>query len=173
MLHRIISCCNAALCYLYSKCASRTVADAGTGAEGSASGCSPIYELPLKDRAVTETTARKFGEKGAAQAKDTYQKVTVATQEAANVFQNTYSTATQAAQDYNAKVLEFALAYTNAALAYTQELWGVKSPSEFMELSVKHASEQFKMVTNQTKEFAALAQRMPLKTAEPLKVAWA
>src|ERR1700730_9464964 len=131
----------------------------------------PIMSCPLKDRAVTETTARKFGEKGAAQAKDTYQKVTVATQEAANVFQNTYSTATQAAQDYNAKVLEFALAYTNAALAYTQELWGVKSPSEFMELSVKHASEQFKMVTNQTKEFAALAQRMPLKTAEPLKVA--
>jgi hypothetical protein len=134
----------------------------------------PQYmSCPLKDRAVTETTARKFGEKGAAQAKDTYQKVTVATQEAANVFQNAYSTATQAAQDYNAKVLEFALAYTNAALAYTQELWGVKSPSEFMELSVKHASEQFKMVTNQTKEFAALAQRMPLKTAEPLKVAWA
>jgi hypothetical protein len=46
---------------------------------------------------------------------------------------------------------------------------GVKSPSEFVELSTKLAQQQLTTLTEQTRQLAALAQQMTLATAEPLK----
>jgi hypothetical protein len=45
----------------------------------------------------------------------------------------------------------------------------VKSPSEFFELSTNHSRKQFETLTEQTKELAALAQKVTLATAGPLK----
>jgi hypothetical protein len=49
------------------------------------------------------------------------------------------------------------------------ELFGVKSPSEFLEVSTEHARKQFEPLSEQTKELAALRQKVMLETAEPLK----
>ena len=38
-----------------------------------------------------------------------------------------------------------------------------------MELSTEHSRKQFETLTEQTKELAALAQKVMLSTAEPLK----
>jgi hypothetical protein len=38
-----------------------------------------------------------------------------------------------------------------------------------MELSTEHSRKQFETLTEQTKELAALAQKVTLATAEPLK----
>jgi hypothetical protein len=46
---------------------------------------------------------------------------------------------------------------------------GVKSPSEFIELSTEQAEQQLTTLTEQIEELAALAQRVTLATAEPLK----
>jgi len=43
----------------------------------------------------------------------------------------------------------------------------VKSPSDFVELSTEHSRKQFETLTEQTKELAALAQKVTLATAEP------
>jgi len=45
----------------------------------------------------------------------------------------------------------------------------VKSPSDFIELSTDHSRKQFETLTEQTKELAALAQKVTLATVEPLK----
>ena len=45
----------------------------------------------------------------------------------------------------------------------------MKSPSDFIELSTEHSRKQFETLTEQTKELAALAQKVTLATAEPLK----
>jgi hypothetical protein len=50
---------------------------------------------------------------------------------------------------------------------------GVKSPSEFVELSTEHAQQQLATLTEQTKQLAALAQQMTLASAEPLKTSLA
>ena len=85
------------------------------------------------------------------------------------MIKNSYSTAVKGAQDYNNKVIEFAQANTKAALDFVQKLSGVKSPSDFIELSTDHSREQFETLTEQTKELAALAQKVTLATVEPLK----
>jgi phasin len=79
------------------------------------------------------------------------------------------TTAAKGAQDYNNKIIEFARTNTNAAFDFLQQLSGVKSPSEFMELSTAHARKQFEILAEQTKELAALAQKVTVATTEPLK----
>jgi phasin len=104
-----------------------------------------------------------------AQAKEAFEKMSAATAEATALIKNSYSTAAKGAQEYNTKVIEFANANTEAAFAFAQKLFGVKSPSEFIKLSTEHSHEQFETLTEQTKELAALAQKVTLATAEPLK----
>jgi phasin len=89
--------------------------------------------------------------------------------EATALIKNSFSTAVKGAQDYNTKVIEFAQTNTKAALDFVQKLSGVKSPSEFIELSTDQSRQQFETLTAQTKELAALAQKVTLATVEPLK----
>jgi len=112
---------------------------------------------------------REMAEKGTTQAKETYEKMNAATTEATDLIKNSYSIAVKGAQDYNTKFIEFAQANTKAALDFVQKLSGVKSPSDFIELSTDHSREQFETLTEQTKELAALAQKVTLATVEPLK----
>jgi phasin family protein len=83
--------------------------------------------------------------------------------------QHCYSAAVKGMQDYNNKFLEFTHANTKAAFDFAQRMSGVKSPSEFVELSTEHAQQQLATLTEQTKQLAALAQQMTLATAEPLR----
>jgi len=112
---------------------------------------------------------REMAEKGATQAKETYDKMGAATAGATDLIKNSYSAAVRGAQDYNNKILEFAQTNTNVAFDFAQKLWAVKSPSDFIELSTEHSRQQFATLTEQTKELAALAQKVTLATAEPLK----
>ena len=72
-------------------------------------------------------------------------------------------------QDYNNKFLEFAHANSNSAFEFAQKLYGVKSPTEFMELSTEHARKQTQTLTGQTKELAELAQEIVLAGTTPLQ----
>jgi phasin len=112
---------------------------------------------------------REMAEKGTTQAKETYEKMNATTAEATDLIKNSYSTAVKGAQDYYTKFIEFAQTNTEAALDFVQKLSGVKSPSDFIELSTDHSRKQFETLTEQTKELAALAQKVTLATVEPLK----
>ena len=125
---------------------------------------------PASSSKVDATQAfRATAEKGTAQAKEAFEKVSAATAEATDLIKNSYSTAVKGAQDYNTKVIEFAQTNTKVALEFVQKLSGVKSPSDFIELSTDHSREQFETLTEQTKELAALAQKVTLAAVEPLK----
>ena len=112
---------------------------------------------------------RATAENGSAQAKEAFEKMSAATTEATALIKNSYSTAVKGVQDYNTKFIEFAQTNTEAALDFVQKLSGVKSPSDFIELSTEHSRKQLETLTEQTKELAALAQKVTLATVEPLK----
>ena len=111
----------------------------------------------------TRTKAR------ATQPAEAYEKMTAATSEATDVIKESYSAAVKGAQDYNNKLLEFAQTNNNTAFEFAKRLFDVKSPSEFIELSTERARQQFATLTEQTKELAALAQKVTLASTEPLK----
>jgi phasin len=112
---------------------------------------------------------RETAEKGVAQVKDTYEKAKVATGQATDILKDTYATAAKGATEYNLKIIEIARINTNAAFEHAQQLLGVKSPSEFIELSTAHARKQFDTMIAQTKELTELGQKVTTKITEPLK----
>jgi hypothetical protein len=101
----------------------------------------PKYEMPKME---VPAEFRKMTDKGVAHASNIYAKASVASEEAADLLGNTYATVTKGATDYNLKLIE--IARTNAAFDYAHELLGVKSPSEFIELSTAQMRTQFDIV---------------------------
>ena len=112
---------------------------------------------------------RATAENGSARVKESFEKMSVATAEVTAQLKDSYSTALKGAQDYNAKFFEFAQNNTKATIEFVQKLSGVKSPSDFIELSTDHSRKQLETLTEQTKELAALAQKVTLATVEPFK----
>jgi phasin len=131
----------------------------------------PKLEMPKFDIPNIEMPAdfREFAERAIAQAKNTYEKMKVATEEATDALQATYSTATKGASDCGFKVIELARANINAAFDFAGEIMAAKTPSEVAELTSAYARQQFAALTEQSKELAALAQKVATETAEPLK----
>ena len=115
------------------------------------------------------TNATHATEKSSARAREGFEKMSSAAAEAAALIKSSYSTVLKGAQDYNNKVIEFAQTNTVAAFDFAQKLTGVKSPSDFIELSTEHSRKQFETLTEQTRELSALAQKVTLATAEPIK----
>jgi phasin len=131
----------------------------------------PKFEMPKFEIPKVEMPAafREFAERGVAQAKDTYEKMKAAAEEATDVLETTYSTASKGASDYGLKVIEAARVNTNAAFDFVGELITAKTLSEVIELSSTHTRKQFEVLTAQSKELGALAQKVATETAEPIK----
>jgi phasin len=131
----------------------------------------PKFEMPSFEMPKMEIPAafREFAEKSVSQAKENYEKMKSAAEEASELLEGTYATASKGASDYTLKVIEAARANTNAAFDYAVELVGVKSLSDLVELSTAHARKQFEALSAQTKELAALAQKVATDTSEPVK----
>ncbi len=131
----------------------------------------PKFEMPKFDMPKVEMPAafREFAERGVAQAKDTYEKMKPAAEEATDVLETTYSTATKGASDYGLKVIEVARANTNAAFDFAGEVMAAKTLSEVVELASAHARKQFETLSEQGKELSALAQKVATEAAEPIK----
>jgi phasin len=112
---------------------------------------------------------RETAENGSAQVKAALEKTNNAVADATTMMKDSYSRSVKGAQEYNTKVIEFARTNAEAAFDFAQELVGVKSPSEFFELSTSHSRKQFESLSEQAKELAMLAQKVTLATTEPLK----
>ena len=109
----------------------------------------PKFELPSFEMPKLEipTAFREMAEKSVSQAKETYEKMKSAAEEATDMLEDTYATATKGASDYGLKVIEAARENTNAAFDFATQLITVKSLSEVMELSTAHARRQFETLT--------------------------
>jgi phasin len=110
-------------------------------------------------RADVTQAFRETAETGSAQAKAAFEKASTVAADATTLMKDSYSRTVKGAQEYHSKAIEFAQANTKAAFEFAQELVGVKSPSEFFELSTNHSRKQFE----------TLAQKVTLATAEPIK----
>jgi phasin len=131
----------------------------------------PRFELPKFEVPKLEVPAafREFAEKGVNQAKDNWEKMKAATEEATDLIEDSYASASKGAADYGLKMLEAARANTNATFDFAGELLTVKSLSEAVELSTAHMRKQFDAMTEQSKDLTALAQKIATETCEPIK----
>jgi phasin len=112
---------------------------------------------------------RDMAEKSLSQAKDSYEKIKSAAEEATGVLEDTYATASKGATDYTLKVIEMARENSNANFDFAVELLGAKTLSDFVELSSAHVRKQFEAMSEQGKELATLIQKVATDAAEPIK----
>src|SRR5450759_157878 len=112
---------------------------------------------------------RAFAEKGVSQARDSYAKFKDVAETHNGTIEAVFTTASKGASEYSAKLMEMMKANTSATLDFAQQLIGVKSPSEAMELWSSHAKKQFEAFTAHTKELAELSQKVATETVEPIK----
>ena len=131
----------------------------------------PKFDIPNFDLPKMEVPAafREFAEKGVAQTKDAYEKFKAVAEENTHMLETVYATASKGSTEYGLKMIEVARANTDSMFNYVEALFGVKSPSDFIELSTKHARAQFETLTGQGKELAGLVQKVATETAEPIK----
>jgi len=112
---------------------------------------------------------RAFAEKGVSQARDSYAKFKDAAESHNGTIEAVFATVSKGASEYSAKLMEIMKATTTANLDFAQELIGVKSPTQAVELWTAHAKKQFEAFTAHTKELAELTQKVATETAEPIK----
>jgi len=131
----------------------------------------PRFEMPKFEVPKMEVPAafRELAEKSVTQAKDNWEKMKAATEEASDLIEDSYATASKGAADYGLKVIEVSRANTNSAFDFAAQLFAVKSLAEMVELSTSHMRKQFDTMTSQSKELTALAQKVTTETVEPIK----
>src|SRR4051812_33454239 len=131
----------------------------------------PKFDIPSFDMPKFEIPAafREFAEKGVAQSKDTYEKFKAVAEQNTQMLETVYSNATQGSTEYSLKMIEIARYNTNAAFTFVEKLFGVKSPSELIEVATAHSRMQFETLSAQGKELAGIAQKVATDTAEPIK----
>jgi len=71
-------------------------------------------------------------------------------------------------RDFSIKMIDLAQANTEAIFALSRELATAKSPSDLVQHWTSHARKQFEMLSQQTKELAALGQKVAGASAEPI-----
>lgn len=112
---------------------------------------------------------RALAEKGVSQARENYTKFKDAAETHNGTVEAVFSTATKGVTEYSAKVLDIVKTNTHSNFDLMQEMIGVKSLSEAMELLTSFTRKQVETVTAQTKELAELTQKITAETAEPIK----
>src|SRR6202451_4179827 len=90
---------------------------------------------------------RAFAEKGVSQARDSYAKFKDAAETHNSTIEAVFASASKGASEYSAKLMELMKGSATANLDFAQELIGVKTPSEALELWTAHAKKQFETFT--------------------------
>jgi hypothetical protein len=116
----------------------------------------------------TANIARKLAVHHNEEVKRRFETAATAGEEATRRIENTSSGAARGTMEFHQKVLAVTQGNVDAAFDYARELLGVTSPSEFIEVSSKYAGQQFRAVSQQTRELAELAQKAAIGSMGPL-----
>ncbi len=112
---------------------------------------------------------RAFAEKGVSQARDSYAKFKDAAETHNGTIEAVFTSASKGSSEYSTKLIEFFKANTSSSLDFAQQLFGVKTPAEALELWTAHTKKQYETLTAQAKELAELGQKVATETVEPIK----
>jgi phasin len=134
------------------------------------------FEMPKSDFPKLEApnVLRGFAERGISQARDSYAEFMDAAEKHNRTIGSVFGTASKAASEYSAKLMEYIKTNTSASLEFTEEMLTAKSLPDLLELSTAHARKQVETLTAQARELAELTQRQAdliqrQETAQPPK----
>ena len=110
-----------------------------------------------------------IAEQNVTRAKESYEKMKIASGAITHVFREAYAMNAKGAADYAAKIIEFSSANTHSAFDFLSHLLGTKSPSEALQLSAAQNAKNFETATAQGRQLWELARKVATETADPIK----
>jgi hypothetical protein len=129
--------------------------------------------------AEAKSTTKPFGNQAANQGafakelsdqtKDLAQKTTESAHEATKDFEQAYSSVAKDAAEFNRQWFEMMRGNASSTIEFMQQLAGVKSPTEFLELSTIHSRKQFETFTEQSQQLMSLAQKVTNGAIAPVQ----
>jgi phasin len=111
---------------------------------------------------------KDFVDKSARMVRENLEKGVAAAEESAKGIEQGYSAAVESLRDFNVKLIEMTQANATAAFEFARQISTAKGPSEAIELWSSQARKQFETLTTQSKELAALGQKIATVSAEPM-----
>ena len=126
----------------------------------------PLFEFP---RIALPGMFDELAKQGVARAQEGCEKVKAASEEMAEALRETYSSNARSATDYGLKVIETSNANTASAIDFFAHLFGGKSVTDVLTLSVAQAHKAFDTASAQNKELWELAQKLATETGEPIR----
>ena len=117
---------------------------------------------------MNEDQGERFADKSARMTREGLEKGVAAAEESARSIEQGFSAAAESIRDFNLRLIEMAHANAMAALDFARQISTAKGPSEAIELWSSHARKQFETLTDQSKELAALGQKIATSSAEPI-----
>ncbi|WP_309083370.1 phasin [Chelativorans sp.] len=126
-------------------------------------------DFPSFDASKTTEELRNFAEKGAEQAKETYDRVRSGADDARKAFEASLETAKTVGDEIVLKSIAAFRAGTEANLSQVEALVNAKSFSEMIELQSSFIRRQMEFAIDQTREFQAISQKAATELAKPVK----
>lgn len=99
---------------------------------------------------------------------ETVEKGKAVAEQSARSVEQSYSAAIDNVREYNRRMIDIVQANSEAAFEFARQLAAAKTPSDIMELWTLHAQKHFEMLSEQTKELAAIGQKMASDSAQPI-----
>lgn len=106
----------------------------------------------------------KFADKSAATANKAFATV----EQSARAVEQSYSVSLENIRAFNLKMIDMARANVEAVLDLSQQIATARAPSDIVQLWTTHAHKQFETLSEQSKELAALAQKMAGESGETI-----
>lgn len=117
---------------------------------------------------MAEHEAKKFAEKGAAMARDTFERGRQAAEQSAQGVEQSYMASVDSMRDFQLKLIDMAQANAETMFHFARQIASARGPSELMESWTTHARKQFETLSAQTTDLAALGQKMASTSATPI-----
>ena len=112
---------------------------------------------------------RDAAEKSVKQAKDAYDKMRTAAEEATDMLEDQFETTRGGFVAFNEKALDAAKANTDATFKFAKDMLAVKTFAEAIELQTAFARAQFDLVSAQAKDMQELVQKVSTEASQPMK----
>ena len=128
-----------------------------------------LFEAPAKSLTEMQDKVRVMVEKGLTETRANYAKVKSAADEATSALETSYASAKSGVAEINAKAIDALKASAEANFDFFKSIVSAKTLSEVVTLNTEFARKQVEMLTGQSKELSAIAQKVATEAVEPIK----
>jgi phasin len=130
-----------------------------------------IFSFAAFDPSKMNESFREFAEKGASQSCDAYGRMKFAAEEATNTAQSTIQAAQAGTLEIGLKAMDALRTNADMSLAHLEQLFSVRSISEFMQLQTAFIRRQAELTVEQARTLQDSTRKLAENVVEPGKQA--